>query len=181
MALILSNIVSLHGSTAIKKLESEIIKRFYTDGNKSNSNRDTAIKRILFGIDEASEFDWVGLVGAQWIYAYPRRDKLEFISRNSSAKKLADHIAFHASKVDPNVVVQLDYFDSEGDLIGTKFSTCNSDGQIVAAEAEVVTLGHLSFSRMNQLKLRKKREAWGELSKLHGVHTKSFKINLDGL
>jgi hypothetical protein len=108
MALILSNIVSLHGSKAIKRLESEIIKRFYTDGKKSNSNRDTAIKRILFGVDEASEFDWVGLVGALWIYAYPRRDKLEFISRNSSAKKLADHIALYASKVDPNVVVQLD-------------------------------------------------------------------------
>ena len=179
MALILSNIVSLHGSKAIKRLESEIIKRFYTDGKKSNSNRDTAIKRILFGVDEASEFDWVGLVGALWIYAYPRRDKLEFISRNSSAKKLADHIALYASKVDPNVVVQLDYFDSEGDLIGTKFSTCNSDGQIVAAEAEQVTQSHLSFSRMNQIKQRKKHEAWSELGRLHGDHSKSLKINFD--
>jgi hypothetical protein len=179
MALILSNIVSLHGSKAIKRLESEIIKRFYTDGKKSNSNRDTAIKRILFGVDEASEFDWVGLVGALWIYAYPRRDKLEFISRNSSAKKLADHIALYASKVDPNVVVQLDYFDSEGDLIGTKFSTCNSDGQIVAAEAEQVTQSHLSFSRMNQIKQRKKHEAWSELGRLHGDHFKSLKINFD--
>ena len=179
MALILSNIFTFHGSKAVKKLESEIIKRFYADGNKSNSNRDTAIKRILFGVEESGDFDWVGRVGAQWIYAYPRRDKLEFISRNSAAKKLADHIAIYASKVDPNVIVQLEYFDSEGDLIGTKFSTCNSDGQIVAAEAEEVTLSHLSFSRMNQIKLKKKREAWSELSRLHGDHFKSLKINLD--
>lgn len=179
MALILSNIFTLHGSKAIKKLESEIIKRFYSDGNKSNSNRDTAIKRILFGVEETGDFDWEAMVGALWIYAYPRRDKLEFISRNSSAKKLADHIALYASKVDPNVVVQLDYFDSEGDLIGTKFSTCNSDGQIVAAEAEQVTQSHLSFSRMNQIKQRKKHEAWSELGRLHGDHFKSLKINFD--
>jgi hypothetical protein len=123
MGLIVANKITLHGNQAVQDLEAQIRARFLFD-SKKKKNRDTAIKRIFFGLDDDSEFDWVEKTGSHWGYFDDRESipQLFFISGHPTLTKLAEHIAIHAAKLDPKVVVQLDYDDSDGVVIGTSLS-----------------------------------------------------------
>ena len=121
MGLIIANKVTFHGNQLVKNLEKQILDRFYKDIAQKN-NSETAIKRIFFGLDEESEFDWNEKTGAYWAYFQKRHDEIIFISGYPSIDELQKHLALHAAKIDPKVVVQLDYQDSEGVLIGTSLT-----------------------------------------------------------
>lgn len=123
MGLIIANKITLHGNLAVQDLEAQIRARFLFDSKKKR-NRDAAIKRIFFGLDDDSDFDWVEKTGSHWGYFDNRENipQLFFISGHPALRKLAEHIAIHAAKLDPKVVVQLDYDDSDGVVIGTSLS-----------------------------------------------------------
>ncbi len=123
MGLILANKIKLHGNEEIQNLETQIRARFLSNSKKKKDTNST-IKGIFFGLNEDSEFDWVGNTGAHWAYFDNRESisQLFFISGYPALTKLAQHIAIHAAKLDPNVVVQLDYDDSDGVVIGTSLS-----------------------------------------------------------
>jgi hypothetical protein len=130
MGLIIANKFTLHGNQAVQDLEAQIRERFVSEAKKKN-NRDTAIKRILFGLHDDSDFDWLASTGAYWAYFDNRESipQLFFISGYPALTKLADHIAIHAAKLDPKVVVQLDYDDSDGVVIGTSLSTISENSE----------------------------------------------------
>ena len=129
MGRMLANKITLHGSPAIKDLENQIRFRFVADAKKK-LNRETAIKRIFFGLNEDSEFDWEKNTGTYWAYFDNRANipQLFFISNYPPITKLQEHIALCAAEIDPRVVVQLDYEDIDGVIIGTSL-TAVSDGK----------------------------------------------------
>lgn len=120
MGLIIANKITLHGNTAVQDLEAQIRARFLYDSKKKR-NSDTAIKRIFFGLDDESDFDWLDKTGSRWGYFAESENvpQLRFLSGYPALTKLAEHIAIHAAKLDPKVVVQLDYDDVDGVAIGT--------------------------------------------------------------
>ena len=128
MGLIIANKITLHGNQAVQDLEAQIRARFLFDSKKKR-NGDTAIKRIFFGLDDDSDFDWLASTGAYWAYFDNRESipQLFFISGYPALTKLADHIAIHAAKLDPKVVVQLDYDDIDGVVIGTSLSAVSEN------------------------------------------------------
>lgn len=133
MARILANRIVLHGNKSIKKLEKEIFTRFDKDSKKFGQNRDSqGIKRIFFGLGDGDEFDWEKEVGAPWCYFQLRdgKDPIVFISPYSAVVPLQDYITLHAAKIDPKVVVQLDYEDISGAVIGTRLTTYSSENSI---------------------------------------------------
>jgi hypothetical protein len=156
MALILANRINLHGNHQILDLQKQILNRFLKDIDQKN-NSDTAVKRIFFGLNEDSEFDWTEKTGADWTYFQLRYENpLIFISGFPTIKKLQDYITICASKIDPNVVVQLDYEDSGGVLIGTRLTTYLDDSEVESFEEEEYTpeaeSRELSRSNMKAIK-----------------------------
>ena len=70
-------------------------------------------------MEDDSDFDWVVGTAAYWAYFYNRRGipQLFFIDGYPALTKLVEHIAIHAAKINPKVVVQLDYDKSDGVVI----------------------------------------------------------------
>ena len=66
-------------------------------------------------MEDDSDFDWVAGTAAYWAYFDNRRGipQLFFIDGYPALTKLVEHIAIHAAKLNPKVVVQLDYDKSD--------------------------------------------------------------------
>jgi len=122
MALIIANKITLHGNEQIKNLEKQILERLYKDIKKNKAS--TSAKRVFFGLDEDAEFNWTELIGTPWadFQKQDGKDEIVFISAHPPIKKLQEHITFYAAKIDLKVVVQLDYEDIDGVVIGTRLT-----------------------------------------------------------
>lgn len=161
MALIIANKITLHGNAQIKDLERQILERFCKDIKKNDPS--TSVKRVLFGLDEDAEFNWTEQVGTPWadFQKQDGKDEIVFISAHPPVKKLQEHITFYAAKIDPNVVVQLDYEDIDGVVIGTRI-TAYKEGEGVKPyrETEHTPLAEnigLSRGTMKSIKSSQKR------------------------
>jgi hypothetical protein len=161
MSKVIANIVVLHGSNAIKTLEQEIRKRFSNDLKRGN-NKDSAIPRLLFGLSEEADFAWLERTGAHWAY-FQARDggHLIFISPRSSIPALQDHITTCAAKIDPNVIVQVDYEDIVGSIIGTRITVHSQTDGVIAFNAvdEDYSAFDKELSRGTMAKIRNSQRA----------------------
>ena len=119
------------GNKAVKVLYNEIVKRFQDDRIQGNPEL-TSIKRILFGLDGDAEFNSFEETGANWAYALDRKSELDFFSPNVPVHKLQDYITKYAAKVDPNVIVEMNYIGNTPELVGSRFTRIDEDGDFFA-------------------------------------------------
>ena len=182
MARILANHFVLHGNPDIKILEQQIYDRFYNDSRKKTEPK-TAVKRILFGLDENSEFDCEEKLGTLWTYFQARsKNQLIFISPAPSVSKLQEHITFYAAKIDPKVVVQLEYEDMSGAVIGTRLTTNSDTKGILTFKSHKFTPSadnrELSRSTMTKIRNSQRKEVFRNLITEMGHEYKSINVNI---
>jgi len=180
MALIIGNWINLHGNHQILDLQKQILNRFLKDIDQKN-NSETAVKRIFFGLNEDSEFNWTERTGTPWTYFQLRYERpLIFISSHPPIKKLQDYITICASKIDPNVVIQLDYEDLSGVVIGTRLTTCLDDSEVQSFEEEEYTpeaeTNELSRTKMRAIKRNQHDELRFQLISELGSDFKRLKL-----
>jgi hypothetical protein len=184
MARILANRLVLHGNKSIKKLEKEIFVRFNKDSKKFGQNRNSqGIKKILFGLNDGDEFDWEKEVGAPWGYFQLRdgKDPIVFISPYSAVAPLQDYITLHAAKLDPKVIVQLEYEDISGAVIGTRLTTFSSG--IGVSEYKVHNFTPSADNReltrvaMNKIRSSQRSAVQKEIVKQLGAEYKQMDLN----
>lgn len=121
------------GNGAATALYNEIVKRFQDDRMQGNPEL-TAIKRILFGLDGDAEFNSFENTGANWAYPLDRKNGLEFFSPNVPVHKLQDYITKYATKVDPDLIVEMNYIGSTPELVGSRFTRIDEDGDFFEEE-----------------------------------------------
>lgn len=184
MARILANRIVLHGNKRIKRLEKEIFSRFYKDSKKFGQNRNSqGIKRILFGLNDGDEFDWEKEVGAPWGYFQLRdgKDPIVFISPYSAVAPLQDYITLHAAKIDPKVVVQLEYEDISGSIIGTRLTTYSSENSIGEYKVHKFTPSadnrELTRAAMNKIRSSQRSVVQKEIVKKLGAEYLQLDLN----
>ena len=153
MALIIANKITLHGNAQIKDLERQILERLYKDAKKNKAS--TSVKRVFFGLDEDAEFNWTEQIGTPWadFQKQDGKDEIVFISAHPPIKKLQEHITFYAAKIDPNVVVQLDYEDVDGVVIGTRL-TAYKEGEGVKPYRETERTPEVENSGMSRASMK---------------------------
>lgn len=182
MARIIANHIVLHGSQAIKNLEQQIYDRFYVDYKKKPES-ENAVQRILFGLDENSEFDFEEKIGTSWTYFQPRaKNQIIFISPFPSISKLQEHITFYAAKIDPKVVVQLEYDDDVGAVIGTRLTTYTESKGILTFETHKFTPSaddfELSRPSMKKIQGSQRKEVLRALVAEMGNEYKRLNLNI---
>jgi hypothetical protein len=158
MALIIANKITLHGNAQIKDLERQILERLYKDIKKNKAS--TSAKRVFFGLDEDAEFNWTEQIGTPWadFQKQDGKDEIVFISAHPPVKKLQEHITFYAAKIDPNVVVQLDYEDVDGVVIGTRI-TAYKEGEGVKPYRETERTPEVENSGMSRTSMKRIKSA----------------------
>jgi hypothetical protein len=184
MARILANRIVLHGNKSIKKLEKEIFNRFNKDSKKFGQDRkNQGIKRILFGLNDSDEFNWEKEIGAPWGYFQMRdgKDPIVFISPYSAVDALQNYITLYSAKLDSKVVVQLEYEDISGAVIGTRLTTFSSE--IGVSEYKVLKFTpsadnrELTRSAMNKIRSSQRSAVQKEIVKKRGAEYKQLDLN----
>ena len=124
MANFVSNRIKLFGNKHIDDLVAEIQKRIRADINKTNEREDLSlVERIFYGRDH-SDIKWsYENIGSKWIYPSMDGvdDELVFITGGEPALGFQDHILKCASKVDPKVIVRLQYDDEMPNFVGARY------------------------------------------------------------
>ena len=182
MARILANHIVLHGNKDIKNLEQQIYDRLYSDSKKKYGSR-TAVQRILFGLDENSEFDCEEKIGTFWTYFQARaKNQIIFISPFPSVSKLQEHITFYAAKIDPKVVVQLEYDDDPGAVIGTRLTTYTEAKGILTFKSHKFTPSaddqELSRPSMKKIQNWQRKVVLNQLVAEMGKEYKKINLNI---
>ena len=126
---------TFHGNQAVLNLEKEIIRRFKDDYDKGN-NRYTSVTRLLYGMSESAEFDSYQLLGAYQCWYFGSTDKFEVETATCPPTKMHDYVTEHAAKIDPEVVVQMDYRGATPQLVGTRFACIGNDAELIIGESE---------------------------------------------
>jgi len=126
---------TIYGNQAVLDLGKEIIRRFKEDYDKG-SNKYTSVPRILYGMKETEEFDGYELLGAYQCWYFGSTDQFKVETATCPPIKLHDHITEHAAKIDPEVVVQMDYIGNTPEQVGTRFVCISEDGELISGESE---------------------------------------------
>jgi len=182
MARIIANHIVLHGNQEIKNLEQKIYDRFYADYKKKPKSKN-AVQRILFGLDENAEFNFEEKIGTFWTYFEPRaKNQIIFISPYPSISKLQEHITFYAAKIDPKVVVQLEYDDAPGAIIGTRLTTYTESKGILTFKSQKFTPSadnsELSRPSMKKIQGSQRKEVLSALVAEMGNEYKKLNLNI---
>jgi len=124
MANFVTNRIKLFGNKHIDDLVAEIQKRIRADINKTNEREDLSlVERIFYGRDH-SDIKWsYENIGSKWIYPSMDGvdDELVFVTGGEPALGFQDHILKCASKVDPKVIVRLQYDDEMPNFVGARY------------------------------------------------------------
>ena len=132
----ITNSFTFYGNASVKKMEQELIAKFIQD-LKIGNNEGTAVKRLMFGLQEDSEFAYYDRTGSNgcW-YHDTSTHKFVLISKQEALYPLQDYMTQQASKFDKDVVVQMDYIGNTPQLVGTRLTYINEEGLLNADEAE---------------------------------------------
>ena len=138
MANLVTNRIRLIGNKSIINLAKEINRRFAVDFEGNDSEVDTTIVgRILYGFDD-ERAHLSSLIAAKWVYVNALLEEwedLRLVSGNWAVKEIQDHILLHASKIDPKVIVYMEYSDEMPNFIGARYVLLDNN-KIQAFEAE---------------------------------------------
>lgn len=185
MARIIANHIVLHGNKNIKWLEKEIFIRIYKDSKKfGESRKSLGVKRIFFGLNDDQDFDWEKEIGSPWAYFQKQdgKDAIIFISPYPPIFALQDYITLHAAKLDPNVVIQLEYEDISGAVIGTRLTTLGLDDCVNEFKAHkfspLADDRELSRSAMNRVRQSQRSTVLRQIVKKHGAEYALLDLNI---
>lgn len=184
MARILANRIVLHGNKSIKKLDKEIFTRFYKDSKKFGEDRKSqGIKRILFGLSDSDEFNWEEKVGSDWAYFQKREEgAIVFVGPSPPLLALQNHITLHAAKLDPNVVIQLEYEDLSGAVIGTRLTAFSLENGVSEYRAHKFTPSadnrELTRAAMNKIRSSQRSVVQKNIVKKLGAEYKELDLNI---
>ena len=129
------NTFTFYGNEEVKDFEQALIQRFQQDRTQGNDEM-TAVKRIIFGLSQDEDFNSYEMMGADWAWYFGSTINFQIESKQCSVTELQDYITLNAAKIDPNVVVQMDFAGNTPILVGTRFTCLDDDGQVIASEAE---------------------------------------------
>jgi len=141
MANFVTNRIRLIGNDSIKQLAEEINLRFTEDCQKNRYQTDTScVGRILYGYegDKACLSDEMD---AKWVYLDGPMDDweaLRLISGWSAVTQIQDHILWYAAKLDPKVILYMEYEDEKPNFVGARYVLLD-DSEIKSFESEIET------------------------------------------
>lgn len=106
--------IKLAGNQSIQNLEKEIISRFKTDGVDDANT----IAKILYGIEKADPKSIMEKIGCDWVSLDVENDKVNLTTGEQLPIRLLEHIAIHASKLDPKAIISIDFEDEDFEIWG---------------------------------------------------------------
>ena len=106
--------IKLVGNESVQNLEKEIISRFKADG----VDDENTIARILYGIEKADPKSIMEKIGCDWLTLDVENEKVNLTTGEQLPIHLLEHIAIHASKLDPKVIVSIDFEDEDFEIWG---------------------------------------------------------------
>jgi len=176
MSYIVSNEMIFYGIPEVTFMGSEIINKFQED-LKLGGNKETSVKRILYGKTEEEEFDNLNNFGCNWVEPYLQSKKsnscVKFLSGYPAAKGLQDHITSCLHTIDPKVIVQMNYYHSELSIAGTRFSTFLELKGVVGFESQFEPLLPIeTISAENRIKEYHKKTANKKMLDSLGIRLK---------
>ncbi len=124
-----------YGNQAIVDLEKEIIRRFKEDYDQGN-DKYTSVSRILYGLDQETQYNGYELLGAYQCQYFGSTHKFEVMTATCPPLKLHDYIVENLAKIDPKVVVQMDYIGNTPNLVGTRFAGIDEYGDLISTESK---------------------------------------------
>ncbi len=130
MANFVTNRIRLIGNESIKQLAVEINKRFTEDCKKNGYQTDTtSVGRILYG-DEGDKAYLSDEMDAKWVHLDGPMDDsepLRLISGWRPVTEIQDHILLYAAKLDPKVIVYMEYDDEMPNFVGARYILLDDD------------------------------------------------------
>jgi hypothetical protein len=124
MANLVTNRIRLIGNRAIADLAKEINRRFAIDYERNNSEIDsTIVGRVLYGYEDDRAL-LTNQIAAKWVYVNALLEDwepLRLVSGNWPVKEIQNHILLHASKIDPKVIVYMEYDDEMPNFVGARY------------------------------------------------------------
>jgi hypothetical protein len=141
MANFVNNRIRLIGNKAIEQLSEEINRRFTKDYSENGCQSDNSIVgRVLYGYDDEEAY-LQDEIEAKWAHLDGPMDDWEPLRLISGWKPLfeiQDHILWYAIKIDPKVIVYMEYDDEMPNFVGARYALFD-DGQIQSFESEIDT------------------------------------------
>jgi hypothetical protein len=141
MANFVKNHIRLIGNEAIENLAKEINRRLIKELEKNDYEIDiTVIGKILYGYD-GDNAKLSKEIRAKWVHPDGRigdSDPLNLVSGWWPVKEIQDHILRCAAKVDPKVIVYMEYDDEMPNFVGARYVLLDN-GKIQSFESEIDT------------------------------------------
>ncbi len=138
MANFVTNRISLIGNDAIKELSREINRRFNEDCRLNNNYSDTSqVGRLLFGLSGDAAY-LSDKLDAKWVHVDGGLDEdepLRLISGWRPVFEIQNQILECASKLDPQVIVYMEYDDEMPNFVGISYVVLE-DGEIIEFDIE---------------------------------------------
>ncbi|MBT8606384.1 hypothetical protein G6677_07915 [Polynucleobacter paneuropaeus] len=148
MANFVTNRIRLIGNESIKQLAVEINKRFTEDCKKNGYQTDTSsVGRILYGY-EGDKAYLSDEMDAKWAHLDGPMDDwepLRLISGWRALTQIQDHILWYAAKLDPKVIVYMEYEDEMPNFVGARYVLLD-DSEIQSFESEIETRNYAVVS-----------------------------------
>jgi hypothetical protein len=125
MANFVTNRIRLIGNSNIENLSNEIARRINEDIEKSGDRQDLGlVERVFYG-QKQSDINWCfNNIGSKWICAGHDSGDIDehvFSSGWTPVFKFQDYLLKHAAKIDPKVVIQLNYDDEMPNFVGSRY------------------------------------------------------------
>ena len=142
MSNFVTNQIVLIGNEAIKNLAIEINRRFSIDWAKTGIDK-TAVGRILYGLKGNSSLLRSSISATSVFCEAPLGplDSLRLISERYPIREVQDHILRHASKLDPKLIVYMEYREEYPRFVGARYALIK-DSEIKAYEENIDTYGY---------------------------------------
>jgi hypothetical protein len=141
MANFVKNHIRLIGNEAIKQLAKEINRRLIEVLKKNDFEKDlTVVGKILYGYDD-DKADLSKEMRAKWVHPDGQIEEwypLNLVSGWWPVKEIQDHILRCAAKVDPKVIVYMEYDDEMPNFVGARYILLDN-GKIKSFESEIDT------------------------------------------
>ena len=148
MANFVTNRIRLIGNESIKQLAVEINKRFTEDCKKNGYQTDTSsVGRILYGYEGGKAY-LSDEMDAKWAHLDGPMDDwepLRLISGWRALTQIQDHILWYAAKLDPKVIVYMEYEDEMPNFVGARYVLLD-DSEIQSFESEIETRNYAVVS-----------------------------------
>ena len=127
----------LIGNKSIDNLVEEMMKRIHEDRKINVEYADTSrVGRLFYGLEGNEALLSDEVVGAKWIHDDQDYDGLSFVGGWNPVRGFQDHILKYASKLDPKLIILMEYEDESPNFVGARYILMK-DGQIAEYEYEL--------------------------------------------